>query len=166
MFVRASVFLNTSFQAVWLFHLAHHSSQLCGSFAWRSSTRGRFYRYEQRAGELYRLWQHTYSRGVHCTRIKTHNMLQVVNNVVLPTVEQCCAADPVNNLVSKIVQPCQCCYSIVQPSILLQVVDKVEQQRYITMTNKLVLSILFSPVSTTVGDRCLLHQCWTTLLKQ
>ena len=43
-----------------------------------------------------------------------------MNNVLLPTM---------NNVVNKVVQPWkQCCYSIIQPPILLQYVNKVEQQ--------------------------------------
>ena len=59
-----------------------------------------------------------------------HNLLQVgVNNVVLPTVNN------VVNIEQSCVAPSeQCwqqekqCYNIVQPSILLQLVNKVEQQ--------------------------------------
>ena len=87
-----------------------------------------------------------------------------VNNVVLHPVNNV-VLHPVNNVVNKVVQPWkQCCYSIVQLSMLLQLVDKVEQHWMITITNKLVLSILFSPVSTTVSNRCCFinaeQHCW------
>ena len=66
---------------------------------------------------------------VGSTPIKMHNLLQVVNRheqCSASNCEQCCAAP---NIVNKIAQSRkQCCDSIIQPSILLQLANKVEQQ--------------------------------------
>ena len=94
--------------------------------------------------------------------VKTHKQLQVVNRR-----EQCCAAPSEqccqqgcsamhdNNAVTALFNH-QYCYNLLTR---FNNNDNNNEQAY-------VLSILFSPVSTTGTTAVLLHRCWTTLLKQ
>ena len=90
-----------------------------------------------------------------------HAMLKPV------TREQCCGA----KCEQCCQQGCSAMITIVTALLnhqyyLLQLVNKLGWATMITIANKLVLSISFSSFNNGFNNRCcMLHQCWTTLLK-